>query len=640
MPVPQNASTSEDGKTASQTGWRFADIEIDLRQCRATRDGAELPLERSAYALLEHLAAHAGAVVAKEALLGVGWPGRVVSENSLAKAIGRLRQAIGDQDASVIRVVHGYGYRLQAEVEPISALTAAASIAPAAAPASGAAGRRAMLLMLGLLLIGALAALGLRLPETSPAAVHDREPKGLEVIAVLPFRDLSADRSLGMLADGIGNHLRDQVQRVPALRVVKRADSLRHREDQRDSDLIARELGANLLLRGELSRDRDRLRVVMHLHDVQGRLASTTQVFERAAIDQATLLEDLTGALLAGLGDHPDRWGHDPERGRGTANEEAYRSFLRAATLFGGNNDPNSHRRAMALIEQALDLDPNYADAWLTLGGLYGGSGYYADTRDELVTGRSKAIAAMDRGLALAPDEPTNYLLRSEMRLLYFFDWQGALDDIRAAAERTPGGESAAILIWKARVAASLGRIDEAISLDARAIALDPESGARRNQGWHYLGLGDTRNARAVLLLQLEDLPENPHTNFYLALCDILEGQHDAALRRLELSSTLFRLVGTAIAQHERGDRAASDLALQKLKDQFAVPDGYWAGAVHAWRGEHDDAVAWIERAMRGGDSSVLYLKFDPLLRGLRNDPRYAELVAALKIPDDLPPLP
>ncbi|MBK9654145.1 MAG: hypothetical protein IPO66_01240, partial [Rhodanobacteraceae bacterium] len=225
-------------------------------------------------------------------------------------------------------------------------------------------------------------------------------------------------------------------------------------------------------------------------------------------------------------------------------------------------------------------------------------------------------------------------LLRSEMRLLYFFDVPGAWADIEAAAARIPGGESPALLVWKARLLASLGpRIDEAIALDARAIALDPASGARRNQGWHYLAKGDTRNARAVLMLQLADLPENPHSN-YLALCDIFEGQPDAALRRLR---TLLHAVPAARHGDRpawKGDRAASDIALQRLIDQYAIADGYWVGAAYAWRGELDQAFHWIERAVRGGDSSAVYLKFDPLMRKLRGDPRYVKLLAEMKLQD------
>jgi TolB-like protein len=452
----------------------------------------------------------------------------------------------------------------------------------------------------------------------------------------LPFRDLSEDGRHAVFATGLADHLREQLQRVPKLRIVARGPSERGRDVEFDPAVLGPELGANLLVGGSVETRGERLRVELRLVDTLGRTPGWTEVFERAPYDQATLLEAVTARLFDGIGGQPDRWGNDPARGRGTANEAAYRTFLRASTLFAGNNDPNSQRRAIAVLEEAIALDPDYADAWRMLAGILGGSGYYADTAEQLMQGRARAFDAWQRTLDLSPSDPLDYLLLSETRLLYRFDYAGAWADLERARALTPGGESATLLVWKARLLASMGRLEDAVATGARAIALDPESGARRNQGWHYLALGDTRNARAVLLLQLHDLPDNPHTNFYLALCDIFEERPELALQRLEHSSTLFRLVGTAIALHELGDRAGSDAALDALSRQFGVADGYWVGAVHAWRGESDQAFEWIDRATRGGDSSVMYLPFDPLLAKLREDTRYAEALKAIGYP---PPL-
>lgn len=636
MLLPESPARDPGLASSPPSGWRIGDIEINVALAQITRDGCGLTVDRSGYELLLHLVQNAGRTLGKEVLLGVAWPGRVVSENSLAKAISKLRHALGDEDAQLIQSVHGYGYRLAATVEPVFAPSApSAPSAPLQSDGTAASSSRRFPWPLTALLLLLLALALIRgWPEANtPSADTWATAAGGDVIAVLPLRDASPTGSLALLADGIANHLRDHLQRLPALRFISRADSQALRGDRRDPADIARELGANLIVDGEVSHAGDQLRVVLRLFDASGRIPAWSRTFQRPPYEQATLLEDLRAAVIASIGSQQGRWGSDPQRGRGTANEAAFHAFLRAATLFSGNNDPNNHRRAIALLEQAIELDPDYADAWLTLGGIFGGSGYYADTVAELVAGRTRAIAAMDRGIALAPDDPSNYLLRSEMRLLYFHDAAGAWADIEAAATRTPGGESAMLLIWKARLLASLGRIDEAIATGARAIALDPASGARRNQGWHYLAKRDTRNARAVLNLQLKDLPENPHTNFYLGLCDIFEGQPDAALRRLEYSSTLFRLVGSAIAHHERGDRAASDIALDKLIDQFAIADGYWVGAVHAWRGESDQAFHWIDRAIDGGDSSAMYLPFDPLLENIRSDPRYAQRLARLVSP-------
>jgi non-specific serine/threonine protein kinase len=95
--------------------WRYGEVVLDER-IAAVRVGAVVAeLDRSSYDVLLALLRHAGEVVTKDELLESGWPGRVVSENSLVKAIGRLRQALGE-DGAAIRVVHGYGYRLAAAV--------------------------------------------------------------------------------------------------------------------------------------------------------------------------------------------------------------------------------------------------------------------------------------------------------------------------------------------------------------------------------------------------------------------------------------------------------------------------------------------------------------------------------------------
>lgn len=96
---------------------RWPGGELDLRSAQVRRAGVPVPLDRSSYEVLLALLVRAGQVLSKDDLLEAAWPGRVVSENSLAKAISRLRRELGDEAGAPLQSVHGYGYRWAGEVQ-------------------------------------------------------------------------------------------------------------------------------------------------------------------------------------------------------------------------------------------------------------------------------------------------------------------------------------------------------------------------------------------------------------------------------------------------------------------------------------------------------------------------------------------
>ena len=122
-----NQESSAPREQAQPGRWRFGQILLDEQLASLQVGSGKIEIDRSSYDVLLALLRHAGEVVTKEELLEAGWPGRVVSENSLAKAISRLRLALGE-DAASIRAVHGYGYRLATSVrfEPATAAQAIA----------------------------------------------------------------------------------------------------------------------------------------------------------------------------------------------------------------------------------------------------------------------------------------------------------------------------------------------------------------------------------------------------------------------------------------------------------------------------------------------------------------------------------
>lgn len=117
MTVPEQEKVAgPTAPTEESRRWFFARAMLDDRTLELQVDGTEVEIERKPFEVLRFLLQHAGEVVTKDELLAGVWPGRFLSDTVLTKCIGRLREALGDEDQSVIKTVYGYGYRLMAPV--------------------------------------------------------------------------------------------------------------------------------------------------------------------------------------------------------------------------------------------------------------------------------------------------------------------------------------------------------------------------------------------------------------------------------------------------------------------------------------------------------------------------------------------
>lgn len=647
---------------------RIGRFTIDPATQRLEREGgaAPLSLERSSFDLLLTLARRPGEVVGKDELLAAVWPGRVVSDNSLAQAVRKLRAALADADGSAVQLVRGFGYRLALPVvvEPVDARGAAeltgapgplqpsdaaepeAAAGPPSQPADAAPAQPALARSRAFW-AGGLAALVLASASAVVIAWRDAPPRPAtpnterrqvqefpNTLAVLPFEDRSGDRSLAREALLLSDGLRRDGHRIPKLHSTAEAKARAFAKDPGDAEAVLAALDADLVLTGTLQPTPAGFEVALRFIDYSGQGLAFERRYEYPRGELGELQARLRFDLFEHLGGTPDRWGHDPARRSGTANREAWLAFLRAATVLG--DDEAGQRRAKAALEQAVVLDPNYADAWIALGSLLGAGGgpggTFADDGAELAQSRRRAMAALDRGISLAPNEPGHYLLRSETRHLYFYDWDGAQADLDTAESLMPR-PTAHLYIQRARLAAARGDLREALAFDDRATALDPESGSMRNKGWHLIALGEYAAARELLLREHAVRPFESSLNYYLGLCDLYEGLPEAALARFEQAGTVHRLTGTVLAHVRRGDPEAARRTLASLEQRFADTAAYEIAIGHAWLGETDAAFGWLDRAIAVGDGTLLYLGFDPLMAPLRNEARFGEVLARIRYP-------
>ena len=87
------------------------------------------------------------------------------------------------------------------------------------------------------------------------------------------------------------------------------------------------------------------------------------------------------------------------------------------------------------------------------------------------------------------------------------------------------------------------------------------------------------------------------------------------------------------MTEHSLGNAEASNAALAKLTADYGFNAAYQIAQAHAWRGEHDAAFEWLNRAYTQRDGGLAEVKYDPLLRSLRGDPRYTELLKKMNLP-------
>lgn len=618
----------------SSTGggqWRFGQVRLDEESERVTVGRVVVRLDRSSFLILRELLRRAGGLVDKDVLIKVGWPGRVVSDNSLAKAISRLRQSLGE-DAAAIRVVHGYGYKLVANVTLDSGGAPTANEPPPNPDLSlrtTAIGLRTWraVAVVALSLVLAWGGWQARRQFLGHAQDNPAPAPGAASIAVLPFVDLSETHDQQYLADGLADELLDQLAQFKPLKVASRTSSLVYREHPKDIKAVGRDLGVTSVLEGSIRRSGDRLRVTVQLIDAADGFHIWSQSYDRNLTDLFAVQDDIARAVVTALKvtlPVPRSYQHLSQ------NAQAYEQYLLGTSLRRGRS-ADDERRAIAAFENATRLDPGFADAFADLADVLGGDALYADTPGQVSAGKQRALTLMDRAIELAPNRPDFYVRRADFRYYTAWDFVGGQRDLDIAAKlyRTSNYNH---VQNQCRLLMILNRIPEAVAIEERYVAEFPRSEAWNLLGYHYAILGRHEDARRALEREIAIDPIDNHAHWYFGLHYLWAGEPAKALEEFDRSGDGLRFAGMAMAYHNLHQPTQSRQALDLLVDKYAISYAYQIAAVHAWRGEKDQAFAWLDRALARRDASLVYLKFDPLMQNLRGDPRYRAWLRRMRL--------
>jgi TolB-like protein/tetratricopeptide (TPR) repeat protein len=450
-------------------------------------------------------------------------------------------------------------------------------------------------------------------------------------IAVLPFVDLSPTKDEDYFSDGLADEILGALARVEGLRVPSRASSFFFKGKPAKLADIGRELNVGAVLEGSVRKAGNRVRVTADIVRVADGSRLWSHSYDRELSDVFAVQDDIVGAVVAAL-DVKVVDGKTPSTlVVATDDPEAYRQYL-----IGRHQNrrftSESLRLSVAAFERAIALKPGYAPAWAGLAEPLYFVALQEKTAAAVAARRQRALTAAEKAVELAPGLPEALSTRALLRAAVKYDWNGAKADLeRALAVNGKDGDTRRRY---ATLLANLGRLPEAIQEARKATEIDPLSSSWSKLGLLYQAAGELDLAEAAFKRDLEVWPESVAGLFGLGRTLVLASKPKEALEAFaRCADEDDRLWGKAIAEHSLGNAAASQRALEALAARYAHTGASDIAAIHAWRGEKDEAFKWLERALEQHDAGMVGFRTDPFFRSLRGDARFAALLRRMKLP-------
>ena len=470
-------------------------------------------------------------------------------------------------------------------------------------------------------------------------ALHHLTPGGPEPaasIAVLPFANLSADRENEYFGDGLAEEIINALAQVEGLKVIARTSAFSFKGKNEDIRHIAQALGVTSVLEGSVRRAGDRIRVTAQLIAAADGSHVWSERYDRPMIDVFAMQDEIASAITTAL--KGKLAGERASPRQYTPHLPAYEAFLRGRahlTQF----TPDAWNRAKGLFEQAIALDPKYADphAELALGYFICGMHWIRPMREVAPIVR----AEVERALDLNPSDPRPRFLLGAIALAHDYDWAAAETHF-AASMNVADVSGHARWIYASLYLRGLGRFEESAAEMGRAVQHDP-----LNATWHAIWgahLFDANRFDQAIDEGRRAVELEP--NYFIAQHLLGEaywtaGQWNEAMAAFERAYQLapwwpITAGWFAALLSLRDQRTRARQIVMEMGDS---PIPLWGRVVyHLLTSDLDAAADWYDRMIEHRDPFALVYARAAVSAPLRAHPRWPELAARMRLPAPDPP--
>lgn len=458
----------------------------------------------------------------------------------------------------------------------------------------------------------------------------------IDSIAVMPFKNESGNTEFEYLSDGMTDTLITSLSQLPQLSVKARSSVFRYKGKDPSAQQLGNELHVQAIVVGSLKRRANDFTLHVELVDVKTETALWSNDYNRSFTSLVTLQSDIARDVSRQLRVRLSGPEEQKVVRNYTENAEAYQLYLKGRYQILKQKRSET-QKGLAFFQQAIDLDPSYALAYvglaeanraLALSGELPSVEYMPRAKDAA----QKAIA-IDDNLAEA------HSALAFIVFWYDWDWNEAENQCKKALSLNPNSSDSHLVY--AHLLSNAGRHAEALAEAKRARELDPtnlRTNALEAQFLIHAGQSDEALERLHTVFELD--PNYWFAHAFAASAYIEKGMFADAIAECQKARSLSEgngqpmgFLGYALAKS--GKKAEAQAVLDELLKRANGRDvpPYWIALIYTGLGQRNDAISWLQRACDQKDPRVVFLKVEPKWQSLHDDPRFQELLRRVRFP-------
>ena len=450
-----------------------------------------------------------------------------------------------------------------------------------------------------------------------------------KTIAVIPFINLSKDLEQEYFSDGITEDIITQLSKIGDLKVISRTSVMGFKNTTKTTQEIAKQLEVTHILEGSVRKNEDRVRISIQLIDANTDKHLWANTFDRNMEDIFALQREVSMEVARALKAELTLKEEEDINKKPTENTEAYELYLqglyhlRSGSMEGLN-------KSYPLLRQAINLDPEFAEAYAEIAGYYIRQGSWRGILTPELA-KKEAMPYVLKALELDPNSENGRTQLGTIKWLFEWDFAGAEKEyIRGKSSRTYRFYGFFLLL--------MGRFQDAEDHFAESRRLNPmDPHDRTHRGVVQYFLNHPQRAIKILKDGISFYPNVLSGYHKLGKIYLNLGNYDEAIETLELGMEVDKdripsfLGDLAIAYFKSGQPEKAKEIIEELKSieskGLQGSPSFYLAQIYAGIGELELAFETLEKSYEAHEVEMIWLKIEPQFNSLRNDPRFTDLL-------------